>query len=188
MAGQLTDHSVWINLTHKPLNHQKLSSVIAKSGCVLFCSRLFFALSVLALAQSAHSVALHAGILLSHDSPHPLMHSAVWGIHRFPGWLFLELICVYVRMCVLAICMSMSLTQSICYTSSGTNLSNISYDCVVPQNLEWFMCMCVCMLWATSHHIALLWQCTKANVSAHLILCACVFSQLQEADQMPNYM
>lgn len=140
VAGQLTDHSVWINLTHKPLNLQMLSSVLAKSGCVLFCSRLFFALSVLALAQPAHSVALHAGILLSHDSPHPLMHSVVWGIHRFPGWLFLELICVCVCVCVcacvIAICMSMSLTQSICYTSSGTHLSNISYDCVVPQNLE----------------------------------------------------
>lgn len=97
-------------------------------------------------------------------------------------------LCVYVRMCVLAICMNMSLTQSTCYTSSGTNLSNISYDCVVPQNLEWFMCMCVCMLCATSHHIALLWRCTKPNVSAHLFLCACVFSWLQEADQMPNYM
>ena len=61
-----------------------------------FALVFFFALSVLALAQSAHSVALHAGILLSHDSPHPLMHSVVWGIHRFPGWLFLELICVCV--------------------------------------------------------------------------------------------
>ena len=150
----------------------------------------FFALSVLALAQSALSVALHAGILLSHDSPHPLMHSVVWGIHRFPGWLFLELICVRICacVCVLALCMSMSLTQAICSTSSGTNLSNISYDCVVPPNLEWFMCKCVCMLWATSHHITLLWRCNKANVSAHLISCACVFSWLQEADQMPNYM
>lgn len=73
------------------------------------------------------------------------MHSVVWGIHRFPGWLFLALICVCMcaSMCVLAICMSMSLTQSICYTSSGTNLSNLSCDCVVPPNLEWFMCVCV---------------------------------------------
>lgn len=133
MAGRLTDHIVWINVTHKPLNYQMLSSFLAKSGCVLFCSRLFFALSVLALARSARSVALHAGILLSHDSPHPLMHSVVWGIHRFPGWLFLELICVCMCTCVLAICMSMSLTQSICYTSSGTNLSNISYDCGAPK-------------------------------------------------------
>lgn len=31
------------------------------------------------------SAVLHAGTLLSHDSPHPLVLSAVWGIHRFPG-------------------------------------------------------------------------------------------------------
>lgn len=121
LAGQLTDHSVWINHTHESLNHQMLSPALAKSGCLLFCSLLFLSLSVSALAQSAHSVVLHAGILLSHDSPHPLMHSAVWGIHRFPAWLFLELICACMCTRVLAICTSMSLTQSTCYTSSGTN-------------------------------------------------------------------
>jgi len=35
-----------------------------------------------------------------HDTPHPLMPSVVWGIHRFPGWLFLEFICVCVCVCV----------------------------------------------------------------------------------------
>lgn len=144
LAGQLTNHSVWINLAHKPLNYQMLSSILAKSGCVLFCSCLYFALSVLTLAQSTHSVALHAGILLSHDSPHPRMHSVVWGIHRFPGWLFLEPICVYVRMCVLPICISMSLTQSICYTSSGINLSNLFYAWCPKSLSDSVVCVSAC--------------------------------------------
>lgn len=70
-------------------------------------------------------MALHAAVPLSHDSPHPDVHSVVWGIHRFPGWLFLELICA-----------AMSLTLSICYTSSGTNLSNLSSHCVVPPKFR----------------------------------------------------
>lgn len=38
--------------------------------------------------------------------------------------------------------MSMSLTQSICYISSGTNLSNLSYDRVVPPKF-WVIHVCV---------------------------------------------
>lgn len=128
-------YSVWIiTITSKPLIHLNVSILCQIKMCFflfIFYRPQFFALSVIALA--VHSVALHAGILLSHDSPHPLMHSVVWGIHRFPGWLFLELICE--RMCAFAIWMTMSLTQSIGCTSSGTNFSNLSFDFVVPQNL-----------------------------------------------------
>lgn len=61
----------------------------------------FFRLCV-PMTRFAHLVAVHAGALLSHDSPHRPVHSVVWGIHRFPWWLFLELICARAPMCAYA--------------------------------------------------------------------------------------
>lgn len=68
---------------------------------------------------------------------------------------------------------SMLLMQSICYTSSGTNASNFSFDCVVPQNLWWFMCV---KRLSELTSCALLWCCTSPPFSAHLISYARFFS------------
>lgn len=56
-AGQLTDHSVWINRTHKPLNLQMLSSVRCQIRmCIillLFCSVCFSLGPVCSLSGTA---------------------------------------------------------------------------------------------------------------------------------------
>lgn len=65
---------------------------------------------------------LHAGILLSHDSPHPLVHSVVWGIHRFPCRVAVFGARVYERV-----------TNSLCAIHHLEQISlNSSSDRVVP--------------------------------------------------------
>lgn len=98
-------------------------------------------------------------------------------------------VCVRVHVCVSAICMSMSLTQSICCTSSGTNLSNLSYDCVVPRKFR-MIHVCVCVSACSEQpHIILhysdsaislmsphIWSCMHASflVFKTLIICQAI--------------
>lgn len=91
-----------MNLTHGPF--ELSAAAAAARPVVLFHSHPSFfllspSLSAVPVTRFAHLVAVHAGALLSHDSPHPPVHSAVWGIHRFPWWLFLELICARTHVC-----------------------------------------------------------------------------------------
>lgn len=140
---------------------------------------------------SSGPVSLLSGTACRHPAfpwlPSPSHALCGLGNSPFPRVaVFGAYLCVCAHVCVLPICISMSLTQSICYTSSGTNLSNLIYVWCPKILSDSYVCVSAC---CKQPRIILHYSYNAlSKMSLHIWSCVHVFSRLQEADQMPNYM